>query len=337
MNGLYLKNPSELEWKEFPSITALADDEVKIKLIYGGICGSDISVYKGNMAHANYPVLPGHELVGTVVDAGANVREKVGQRVVVQPNSFCGECDYCKAGKTNICPYKMSLGINKDGGFIEEFIISSKYVLPVPDALSNERAVLIEPFSVIVHALKKVNITSDTSVAVIGCGTEGMLSIALVDYLGANITAVDVNPEKLKKVNDYYGAVETCLPEQAEEGTFDIVIEAAGAKQSFEQGVQILKPGGSMVVVGMAPTAEIPVVQMVRKELSIYGSIIYNFPDDFQTSIGYLLQDEFNAKPIISEIIPVKEYERAYAYATSGRYGKIILNFEEDINEEISF
>ncbi|UOR13974.1 zinc-dependent alcohol dehydrogenase [Halobacillus amylolyticus] len=329
MYGLFLKNPSDLELREFASIPTLQDDEVKLRLIYGGICGSDVNVYKGKIEHASYPVSPGHELVGEIVQTGANVKENIGQRVVIQPNSFCGECNYCKSGQTNICPEKKSLGVNVNGGFVQEFVISSKYVLPVPEELANEKAVLIEPFAVIVHAFKKVSITQGTTVAIIGCGAEGMLAVALANHLGANITAVDINQEKLNKVQSHYNGIKTCLPEDVEAGKFDVVIEAAGAKQSFEQGVDILKPGGAMVVVGMAPKAELPVTRMVRKELTLYGSIIYNFPDDFLISIEYLQEEDFNVQPIISEILPLNEYKKAYEYAASGQYGKIILNFQE--------
>ncbi|MFG6149415.1 zinc-dependent alcohol dehydrogenase [Halobacillus sp. B23F22_1] len=329
MMGLYLKNPSDLELKEFESIPTLQNDEVKIKLIYGGICGSDVNVFKGMIEHASYPVLPGHELVGEIVQKGQHVKEEIGQRVVIQPNSFCGECDYCKEGRTNICPEKKSLGVNKNGGFVQEFVISSKYILPIPEDLSNENAVLIEPLAVIVHGFKKVTITQDTTLAIIGCGAEGMLAIALAHYLGADITAVDINGEKLKKAKHHYNGITTCYPEEVNHGTFDVVIEAAGAKQSFEQGVDILKPGGSMVVVGMTSKAEIPVIRMVRKELTLFGSIIYNFPEDFLTSIEYLQEGEFSVQPVISEILPLKEYKKAYQHAASGEHGKVILNFQE--------
>ncbi|MGO4886726.1 zinc-binding dehydrogenase [Anaerobacillus sp. MEB173] len=332
MLGLYLKNPSDLELREFPSVSSLNDDEVKIKLIYGGICGSDVSVFKGKIAHATYPVRPGHELVGEVIGVGKDVDLELGKRVVIAPNSFCGECEYCLGGKPNICKHKESLGVNADGGFAEEFTISSKYVLPVPDELSSERAVLIEPFAVIVHALQKVTITKDTSVAIIGCGTEGMLAITLANYLGANITAVDINEKKFKKVCSV-GDIRTILPHEIQDETFDVVIEAAGAKASVEQAVEIVKPGGSLVLVGITPEANFPVIQIVRKEITIFGSIIYNFPEDFTKSIEYLLQDNFKVEPIISNTYHFTDYQKAYADAVSGEFGKIILNFKEDNKE----
>ncbi len=326
MLGLYLNNPSEIKLIQSPS-PQLRDDEVRIKVIYGGICGSDISVFKGKIAHAVYPIRPGHELVGEIIEVGKDANIESGKRIVVAPNSFCGKCEYCLNGKPNICENKKSLGVNTDGGFSEEFTISSKYILPVPEHLSDEKAVLIEPFAVIVHAFEKIEIKKGTSVAIIGCGTEGMLAITLAHYLGAEITAIDINPSKFEKVRSI-GNIHTCLPQDVS-GCFDIVIEAAGVKQSVEQAIELVKPGGSLVMVGITAEATFPVIQIVRKEITIYGSIIYNFPADFHKSIAYLEQDDFNVDAIISKICHFKDYKEAYEDAVSGEYGKIILKFKD--------
>ncbi|MGM0876702.1 MAG: zinc-dependent alcohol dehydrogenase [Bacillota bacterium] len=329
MLGLYINKPGDLVLKELPSLSSLKEDEVKVKLIYGGICGSDIGVYKGKIPHASYPVRPGHELLGTVIEVGRSSKYEVGTKVVVQPNTFCRECDLCLKGKTNICRHKQSLGVNTDGGFSEEFVISSKYVLPIPNEMQDERAVLIEPLAVIVHAFRKVEITEGTSVAIIGCGTEGMLAIALATHLGANVSAIDISQEKLDKVKSF-GVTRTAKPDEIQDETFDVVIEAAGVRESVEQSIDIAGPGGSLVLVGLTPESTFPAVKVVRNELTIYGSIIYNYPEDFTQTLEYLMQPDFYIEPIISEIIPFKEYERAYEAAISGRYGKIVLNFKEE-------
>ncbi|WP_342505155.1 alcohol dehydrogenase catalytic domain-containing protein [Sporosarcina sp. FSL K6-2383] len=330
MLGLVINKPGELELKEFPSTFLLKDDEVKIKLIYGGICGSDLSVYKGKLAHATYPIFPGHELIGTILEVGKEVNYEIGKRVVIMPNSFCGECEFCRKGRTNLCEHKQSLGVNMNGGFSEEFIISGKYIIPIPEELSNERAVLIEPFAVIVHALEKVEITKDTSVAIIGCGTEGMLAMTLVNYFGANITGIDIHQEKLGKVTSCYPHTQAKLPQDVTGELFDVVIEAAGVRSSFEQGIELVKPGGAMISIGITQEATIPVIQVVRKEITLLGSIIYNLPGDFLKSIEYLLKEDFYVDHIISKIYHFTDYAKAYEDAISGNYGKILLNFKED-------
>lgn len=327
MNGLYLEAPEKLSWKDFHLYDPLEDNEVKLKVIYGGICGSDIGVYKGKLAHAVYPVIPGHEILGEVIEVGKDVNIPVGQRVVVQPNSYCGTCENCVAGKTNICPEKKSIGINAHGGFMEEIVVDAKYAIAVPKSLTNERAILIEPLSVIVHALAKADITKGTSVAIVGCGTEGLLAVALASFLGAEITAIDINVEKLAEVKKQYPKIHIQQPNEVSADSFDIAIEVAGVTSSFEQCIEIVKPGGTIVAVGLPKTAEVPVVKLVREEITIKGSIIYNAVEDFNQSIQYLLEEDFYVEPIISEILPVTQYEEAYEKAVSGKYRKIILKF----------
>lgn len=328
MLELYLNNPNEMELRRVPSLPSPKDDQVKIKLIYGGICGSDLRVFQGKIHYACYPLRPGHEILGVIIEAGKNAKYEIGTRVVVLPNTYCGQCDLCLKGKTNICREKKSLGVNIDGAFSEEFIISSKYVLPIPDDLPDEKAVLIEPFAVVVHAFKKVTITKDTSVAIVGCGNEGMLAAALANYLGARVTAIDINPAKLDLVRSL-GDIRALHPQAINNETFDIVIEAAGTKSSVEQGIQLVSPGGAMVLIGLTWEANFPVVHMVRNELTLYGTIIYNFPSDFLKTIEYLRNPEFNVAPVVSKIMPFTEYKQAFESALSGNYGKIILNFRE--------
>jgi L-iditol 2-dehydrogenase len=326
MLELYVNNPMEIEMRQVESLPSPQDDEVKIKLIYGGICGSDIAVFKGKLAHANYPLRPGHELVGIVIEAGKDAKYEVGTRVVVLPNTFCGQCDLCITGHTNICPQKNSLGVNMNGGFSEEFVISSKFVLSIPDDLPDKKAVLIEPFAVVVHAFKKVNITKNTTVAIVGSGNEGMLAAALAHYLGARVTAIDINPKKHDIIRSI-GDIRAVYPQELNNETFDVVIEAAGVKSSVEQGIQLVRPGGAMVLIGLTPEANIPIIHVVRNELTIYGTIIYNFPSDYLQAIEFLMDPKLNIEPIVSKIVPFTEYQHAYESALSGDFGKIILNF----------
>ncbi|MDR7314714.1 alcohol dehydrogenase catalytic domain-containing protein [Brevibacillus nitrificans] len=330
MLELLLKNPYEMELRESKSLPDPCGDEVKIKLIYGGICGTDLSVYKGGISYATYPVRPGHELLGTIIDAGKEALYQPGTRVIVQPNTFCGVCVKCQIGKTNICRNKKSLGINTDGGFSEEFVISSKFVLPVPDELPNEKAILIEPFAVVVHALKKVEITKNTSVAVIGCGNEGKLAVLLAKYLGAEVTAIDIHPLKLEQVKKLGPNIRVVAPGDIAGETFDVVIEAAGTKSSIEDGMRIVTPGGSMVLIGITQESSFPVAHVVRNEITLYGSIIYQFPDDFIQTIEYLKNDAFHVEPVVSRIMPISDFKRAFESAFSGDYGKIILDFRRE-------
>lgn len=326
MFELFLKNPNEMELRQVNSPPTPKNDEVKIKLAYGGICGSDLSVYRGKLSHASYPLRPGHELVGTVIEAAKDAKYKAGTRVVVLPNTYCGHCKNCLQGNTNICPEKKSLGINTDGGFSEEFLISCKYVLPLPDDLPDEKAVLIEPLAVVVHAFEKVKITKDTSVVIVGSGNEGMIAAALAYHLGARVTAIDLNPRKYALIRSL-GDIRAVHPNELINESFAVVIEAAGTKESVEHAIQLARPDGTIVLIGLAQDAILPVTHVVRNEISIRGSIIYNFPSDYFQAIEYLRDPKFNVNPIISKKLPLTEYKQAYEFALSGDYGKVIFKF----------
>ncbi|MGZ0085987.1 zinc-dependent alcohol dehydrogenase [Caldibacillus thermoamylovorans] len=329
MLGLYVAKPNELELRHLDSIRSPVGDEVKIKLIYGGICGSDLGVFKGKLPHANYPVRAGHELVGVVVEKGEQAAYDIGTRIVVLPNTYCGTCDLCQKGLTNICRHKQSLGINVDGGFSHEFVISSKYAFPVPDDLPDEKAVLVEPFAVVVHALQKVKIEQGMKVAIIGCGNEGMMAAVLARHWGADVTAIDINSLKLETVKAM-ADIRTLAPNALANESFDVVIEAAGTREAVEQAVELVAPGGHLVLIGLANEATFPVVRLVRNEVTVHGSIIYRFPDDYVQAIHYLRTMPYPIERVISCIFPVRDYQQAYDLASSGNAGKVVLSFQEE-------
>ncbi|HWR44528.1 zinc-dependent alcohol dehydrogenase [Sporomusa sp.] len=309
-------------------VPEVKENEVKIRVRYGGICGSDLRVYKGQIIYAQYPLRPGHEVVGTVIEAGVNATQKVGTKVAVFPNTYCGECEFCIGGKTNICKYKKPLGVSTDGVFAQEVVIDAKYAVPIPDGMPDKRAVLVEPFAVTVHALKKAEIGKGISVAVVGCGTEGLLAVALSLNMGAEVTVIDVNPVKLDIARSF-GPMQTMQPQEVGKDTmFDVVIEAAGVKTAIEQAVQMVKPGGSMIALGITSEAVnwVP-IHVVRNEISIFGTIIYT-QQDFEDAIRYLNDPTFNVDPVISKIVPFTDFQSAFDDALSGNYAKIVLDFK---------
>jgi len=328
MNELYLHSPGKLELRTVHSPATLQDTEVRVAVHYGGICGSDIRVYKGLLPYANYPCRPGHEILGVITESGADAPFATGTTVVSFPNTYCGSCEFCVQGKTNICADKKSFGVTVNGLFGEEIVIDSEFVIPVPDGLAKRRAILTEPFAVNVHALQKTPITEDTSVAVIGCGTEGLLSIALLEYLGAEITAVDINHDKMKRAENGYKTVSILHPDAADGRFFDVVIEAAGAKEAIEQAFRLTRPGGTMITLGLTDAdIRFPSMLVTRNEITIHGSIIYT-KKDFEKALSILADPAFNSEPILSKIVPFTQYEEAFTDAATGEFSKIVMDFQ---------
>lgn len=153
-----------------------------------------------------------------------------------------------------------------------------------------------------------------------------MLSAALSLFKQAKVTAIDINPVKHKLICRL-GEIDVRHPADLQDEKFDVVIEAAGTKAAVEQAIQLVRPGGDLILIGLTPEATLPVMHVVRSEITIHGSIIYNFPNDFQDAVNILRNPAFYGDPIISEVIPVREYKEAYEKALSGNYGKIVLEF----------
>jgi len=305
------------------------DNEVKVRVIYGGICGSDLRVFRGSIPYASYPCRPGHEILGTVVEAGKKSPHKVGTKVVSFPNTYCGKCEFCLQGKTNICEDKRSFGVTVDGLFGQEIVIDSEFVVPIPLDLAEERAILVEPFAVNVHALKRARITQGTSVAVIGCGTEGLLAIALLNHMGADVTVLDVVPLKMEKAKSFNKNIRALHPADVKEQVFDVVVEAAGVKKSVEQAFQLVKPGGAMISLGITgDEISYPALRITRGEITIYGTIIYT-KKDFADAITLLQDPKFNVAPVLSKIVPFMKYQEAFADALTGNFAKIVLDFKQ--------
>ncbi|SPF53995.1 Alcohol dehydrogenase GroES domain protein [Candidatus Desulfosporosinus infrequens] len=327
MFELYLNQPGDLVLREANALPAAKKDEVKLKIIYGGICGSDLKVYKGLISYAAYPLRPGHEVLGRIIEVGENVPYEIGTRVVVFPNTFCGVCEYCLQEKTNICIDKQPIGVSSDGVFAEEVIIESKYIVPIPEEIADEKAILIEPFAVTIHALKKANIRKGNSVAIIGCGTEGLFSVAIAKKLGAKVTIIDINANKWEIAKRLDENVRTIHPKDVKGELFDVVIEAAGVPASIEQSMEIVKPGGCIVAIGITcDPVNYPSLKIVRSEVSIFGSIIYTLKD-FTEAIGYLKDPKFDLSPVLSKIVPYTDFHQAFDDAMGGNFAKIALKF----------
>ncbi|MBB6450514.1 L-iditol 2-dehydrogenase [Geomicrobium halophilum] len=326
--SLVITSPYTISSKSTAIKSKVAEGCARIRIELGGICGSDLSVYKGSLSHANYPVVMGHELYGTVFEGDASGLFPHGQKVVVQPNLSCGECDLCLKGKKNICRHKQTLGVTQDGGFTTFIDVPITNLIPIPDEMDGKLAVLIEPLAVIVHAFRNVSIEVGDTVAVIGCGTEGMLSSILAQLLGAEVTAVDISQDKLGLMKGYEG-IETGLPDILTE-EYDHVVEAAGVPKAIEQSFEVVKPGGNILAIGITgESVNFNANKIVRSEVSVFGSIIYDFPDDFDQALQFLKKYPDQFARVVSKVYPFSDYESAFETAISGKVAKVLLDFKE--------
>jgi len=329
MKAALLYEPKRIEIGEIDVLSPAAD-EVLIKSKYGGVCGSDVSLFSGHRIPATYPLLLGHEVVGTVAAVGGNVKKiQVGQRVIVEPNFPCGECSYCRSGRGNICPNKKSPGVTVSGYFAEQFVAPAEFVWPIPDSISDEDAVTIEPLTVSLHALWQSGAQIGDTVAVIGCGATGLLLIQAAIAQGMHVIAHDVFASKQEMARQLGALVDQGQDVASlwKDRGVTTVFECAGASSSVDLALNVVPRGGQVILLGLSSSsASFTPLKFVREEIRMSGSIIYDHPTDFARAIALVEKGILSPKSIVSHTLPFQEIDHALQLASTGEHGKILLD-----------
>jgi 2-desacetyl-2-hydroxyethyl bacteriochlorophyllide A dehydrogenase len=296
-------------------------EEVLIDIRYIGLCGSDLSIYRGTMPLASYPVIPGHEISGVVSEKGNRVPETVciGDRVTVLPYTNCGKCPACRVGRINTCAYNQTLGVQRNGALTEKLAVNYRKIY-TSNVLSLKELVLVEPLSVGYHATNRGHISEADTVLVLGCGTIGIGVVAACKRKRANIIAVDIDDAKLNRARAF-GARCTIngLNENIKHVVMDLTgnegvnaaIEAAGQPQTFQLAIDLAAHAGRVVYIGYTP---LPVTYdtklFVQKELSIMGS--RNALNVFPQVMNMIGSRERPFESLITRIYPFEQTARAF-------------------------
>jgi 2-desacetyl-2-hydroxyethyl bacteriochlorophyllide A dehydrogenase len=288
MKAAVLIEPRKLVIKDVPKPEPGPKD-VLIRVLLGGICGSDHTLYHGGFG-VPLPVIPGHEAIGRIEKIGEGVTGlAIGQRVTVQPNVGCGSCRLCRAGQKNLCPSKVRLGVDKNGVFAEFASVPADYVWPVPNGLEDEIAVFTEPLAVTVHAMKIWTPRKGDRTLIFGVGIMGLLALQLAVHHGAEVAACDLIETRLAMA-EKLGACCTIGPGDSFESfynNFDVIYETSGAPAALEQVIWFAAPKGKIVILSLpGKDHPVPTDMIVRKELQIMGSLIYT--DEFPESMDIL-------------------------------------------------
>jgi 2-desacetyl-2-hydroxyethyl bacteriochlorophyllide A dehydrogenase len=314
-------------------------DEVLIRMRAVGICGSDVHAAHGRHPFVPLPYHPGHEVVGTVEATGAGVDVPIGRRVVIEPILACGHCKYCLEGRYNLCATMVFFGCTAPtGGLADLFVIPADRVVGVPDGLSDALAALIEPLATPVHAVRLAgpDLTGRT-VAILGAGTIGLLTLIAARHAGATRIAVsDTLPAKralarrlgADSVHDpaspgFAAAVRDDLGTSA-----DVVFDCVARQQTIDQAIAIALKGGTVVVVGVpAAPVTIPLPEIQDLQVRIQGSATYT-RDDMTRAIGMLTAGLIEPDDIVTARYPFARVGEAFAEASSGRQVKVIVTAE---------
>ncbi len=304
--------------------------EVLIRPILTAICGSDASFFGGHRIPPQYPIVLGHEVVGKVIEIGEGVTKvTLGQRVIVEPNYPCGDCIFCKTGRGNICPNKKSLGVTIPGCFAEQFIAPAEFSWVIPDSIPNEDAVCIEPLTVSLHALWQSGVQLGDTIAVVGCGSTGLLLIQAAISQGVRVFAHDKVQNKLEMAHRF-GSEISQIQDLARlwqvEGVTTI-FECAGASATVELALKAAPRGSKIILLGLSNSpASFEPLRFVREGLTVSGSIIYHHPIDFAKAIGLVENNVLSPKSIVSQTFRFDKIQEAMQIASTGETGKVLLD-----------
>ena len=312
MRAAVLVAPRQLKVMEDRNPPQPEPGEVLVRVTLAGICGTDHSLYEGRF-DVPLPVIPGHEGIGVVEKLGSSVSEvAVGQRVAIQPNFPCRTCEVCRSGYENVCPEKVRLGLDVDGVLAQYVKVPAEYTWPIPEDLEDRVAVLTEPLAVAAHAVKLLPPKEGDRLLVLGAGVIGLLTLQLAVLEGANATASDLLAERLS-LAERFGAARTFRVREGDElepSSFDLIYETSGARSGLAEAVRLAAPGGRIALLGL-PGEDHPVsaAQIVRKELSVAGSMIYT--DEFPQVMDLLRKGKIETGPFTGDVITMNEVDHA--------------------------
>ena len=291
------------------------NNEALIRITCAGICNTDIEITRGYMG---FKGIPGHEFVGIVEKC--KKKDLVGKRVVGEINIGCGNCLYCRNQLQNHCPGRSVPGIlNRNGVFAEYTALPVKNLHKVPDSISDEEAVFVEPLAAAYEILEQVNISSSDKVSVLGDGKLGLLVAQVIATTGSNPVVVGRHPEKLSILDK--SGIKTELSADFKERGFDIVIDCTGSPSGMETALQIVKPRGKIVLkTTIAKRGRIDLNQIVINEISLIGSRCGPFP----AAIKAIKSKKIDLYPLISKVFSLEEGIKAFQYA-SKKALKVIL------------
>ncbi len=305
MKAAVLTGKMRMELQEllFP---APLDHEVIVKVRACGICGTDQHIYHGQpgSAEVQFPIVLGHELSGEIVQVGKNVTQfATGNRVSIDPNMYCGTCDYCRGNRVHLCDNLQAVGVTRNGGMGEYCAVPAANCYRLPDELSYEEGAMIEPLGCVLHGFSQIKMWPGASVLIIGGGYIGLMMLQVAKMYGASPIVVS-EPDMIKHdlaIN--LGATEAVMPAELEgkNNGFDIVIECVGRKESMTQAVNMAKKGGTVLLFGVsAPDTKIEVqpFDIFSKELTIKGSFIN--PHTHDLAISLVQQGKIQIKPLLS-------------------------------------
>ncbi|WP_234032797.1 zinc-dependent alcohol dehydrogenase family protein [Paenibacillus faecalis] len=311
-------NMEVMEWTE----RTIGKEEVMLRVACCGICGTDQHIYHGHPGSAEVepPIVLGHELAGVIEAVGENVAMlQPGDRVSVDPNIYCGSCEYCRSGRAQLCERLQAVGVTRDGGMAELCVVPAANCYKLPDHVSLMEGAMVEPLGCVLHGFKKLELRATQHVLIVGGGFIGQLFLQLVKAAGVSrITVSEPNSHKRNPLLAL-GAHAVVTPFDAEDAkgminSADVVIECVGRPESVELAVAAARKGGQVLLFGVASPdarAAFSPYEVFSKELRIMGSFIN--PYTHEEAIALIAQGIVRIEPLISHCFRLNDLPEVMA------------------------
>ncbi|HEY1806196.1 MAG TPA: galactitol-1-phosphate 5-dehydrogenase [Terracidiphilus sp.] len=342
MKALLLTEYEHLELREIADPSP-GVDELLIQVAACGICGSDVHGYDGSTGRRIPPIVMGHEAAGTVLKAGTGVSSfKPGDRVTFDSTIFCGECEFCERGEVNLCNNRQVIGVScgeyrRAGAFAELLTVPARVAYKLPDSVSFSEAAMLEAVSVALHGIRVSAMTGNETVLVIGAGMIGLLLLQAARAGGASIVYVSDIEETRLKLAKGLGADATFLAlgntlsseilKRTEGRGVDLVLEAVGLEETISTGIDCVRKGGTVTLVGnISPQITLPLQKVVSRQIRLQGSCAS--AGEYPIAMEMMASGLVKVAPLITAIAPLSDGASWFArlHAREPNLMKVVLD-----------
>lgn len=300
--------------------------EVRLRPVAVGVCGSDVHAFLGEHPFVHPPIVLGHEIGALVDRLGPGVSGlREGQLVTVEPNVVCGECYNCRNGRYNICARLRVIGcVGYDGAMADYLVVPAHKVIPVPATWSGERAALVEPTAVGVHAVRQGALAAGWDVVVLGAGIVGLVTAQAARALGAaRVLVVDPVGERLERARalgltetlDDAARLRAAVGERFGDKGADLIFDCVGIQPTLDAAVEAARKGTRIVMVGVpAGRLSVDMALVQDRELEVVGTLMYR-KEDYHTAIDLIERGAVAVDGLVTHRFPLERVMEAFEVA----------------------
>ncbi len=329
MKALVYAGPKKAELRDVET-GEKKEGQIKIDIIYCGVCGSDIGIYLGTHPRAKAPLVFGHEFLGVAAEDGKRIKK--GDRVVPYPLLSCGHCKACRNGNEHVCNTLGLIGIDVDGGMCESVYVDEDVLYKVPEGVSDKAAAVIEPLAVLVHAIHMSGFEPLDTAVVAGAGPIGMLCAVMLKHAGASqIFISDVAEKRLEAarelgmipVNPLKEDLEAVVKAATDGEGCDVFFECSGAAAAAVQMTDVTRVRGKICMVSVHKQPhEVNLRDVNFKEQTLVGTRVYT-KDEFGQAVELTKKLENQLEKIVTHVVPLRESEKVFDMIADPECGTI--------------